>query len=99
MFNDYDELRKIAGPANLLAEHDNWDRLYDLDQLARNEVPVYAAVYPDDAYVDFDLSMETSQKIKGCKVFISNMLFHDAVRSRMDEVLRNVFALRDDVVD
>ncbi|ORX97300.1 proline iminopeptidase [Clohesyomyces aquaticus] len=99
MFESYAELIKLSKVGHMLAETSDWPNLYDEDQLAKNEVPVYAAVYLEDMYVDFDLSMETAKKIKGCKYYVTNTLYHDAVRSKMDEVVRAVFALRDDVID
>lgn len=99
MFEDYSELRKVDDVANRIANDSDWPQLYDEEQLIRNEVPVYAATYVEDMYVDFDLSMETASKVKGCKVFTTNVMFHDAVRSKMDEVLKQAFALRDDVVE
>jgi pimeloyl-ACP methyl ester carboxylesterase len=99
MFEDYSELRKVNDVANRVANDTDWPALFDEDQLAKNEVPVYAAAYVDDMYVDFGLSMETAAKIKGAKVFTTNVMFHDAIRSRMDEVVKQAFALRDDVVD
>lgn len=99
MFEDYTELRKVADVANRVASDPDWPSLFDIEQLARNEVPVYAAAYVDDMYVDFDLSMETARAIKGCKVFTTNVMFHDAIRSKMDDVIKQLFALRDDPVD
>ena len=99
MFEDYSELRKVEDVANRVADDKDWPALYDEEQLARNEVPVYAAAYTEDMYVDFELSMETARKIKGCKVFSTNVMFHNAIRAKMDEVVKQVFALRDDVVD
>jgi len=99
MFEDYAELRKLTDVANRVATDEEWSPLFDEDQLAKNEVPVYAAAYVEDMYVDFGLSMQTASKIKGCKVFTTNAMFHDAVRSKMDEVVRQAFSLRDDVVD
>jgi hypothetical protein len=99
MFEDYAELRKVEDVANRVASDSDWPKLYDEEQLAKNEVPVYAASYVEDMYVDFDLSMETAKKVKGCKLFTTNVMFHDAVRSRMDEVVKQVFALRDDTID
>lgn len=43
MFDDYSNLRPLKGAAMLLAEDDSWGPLYDLEQLARNEVKVNAA--------------------------------------------------------
>lgn len=99
MFEDYSELRKVQDVANRVADDSEWAKLYDEAQLAKNEVPVYAAAYVDDMYVDFDFSLETATKIKGCKVFSTNVMFHNAIRGKMDEVLKQAFALRDDVLD
>ena len=99
MFEDYAELRKLAGPAGLIAQDSDWPKLYDEEQLAKNEVPVYAAVYMDDMYVDYDFAKETASKIRGCKTYTTNMVYHDGVRSRTDDVLKHVFDLRDDVID
>lgn len=55
--------------------------------------------YIEDMYVHTDLALDTAKKIKGCKVFTTNVMFHDAIRSRMDEVVKQAFALRDDVFD
>lgn len=99
MFEDYSELRKLEDVANRVANDSDWPKLYDEGQLAKNEVPVYAAAYVEDMYVEFDLSMEVARKIKGCKVFSTNVMFHNAIRGKMDEVLKQAFALRDDVLD
>lgn len=99
MFEDYAELRNLSGPANALAEFSQWEPLYSLDQLAKNSVPVYAAVYVDDMYVDFDLSQEAASMIKGSKVFITNTMYHDALRVRTADVLKALFALREDEMD
>ena len=99
MFEDYSELRKVEDVANRVASDSDWPKLYDEERLAHNDVPVYAASYVEDMYVDFDLSIETVKKIKNCKVFTTNVLFHNAVQSKMDEVVKQAFALRDDVID
>ncbi|KAF4304918.1 Alpha/beta hydrolase fold-1 [Botryosphaeria dothidea] len=99
MLTDYTELRSLAKVGELLAQADDWPALYDKEQLARNEVPAYAAVYMEDMYVDYEFSMETARAIKGCKPFVTNVMYHDAVRSRMDEVWKNIWALRDEVID
>lgn len=99
MLDDYSELIKLKTVGNALASYAEWPALYDEKQLAVNEVPVYAAVYLDDMYVDYNFSMETARKIRGTKVFVTNAMYHDAVRSRMDDVTKNLFSLRDDCID
>lgn len=99
MFECYPELKKLKAVGDLLAEETAWPKLYDEEQLKKNEVPVYAAVYLDDMYVDFDLSMETARTIKGCKPFVTNMMYHNAIGSKTDDVLKEIFAMREDVID
>ncbi|KAL2011996.1 hypothetical protein VTN00DRAFT_4714 [Thermoascus crustaceus] len=99
MFESYNELQQLKEVAEILATYDDWPALYDKEQLAKNEVPVYAATYVDDMYVHFDLASQTAAKIKGTKQFITNMMYHDALRSKYDELMRQLFALRDDSID
>ncbi|KAJ5081609.1 Proline iminopeptidase [Penicillium alfredii] len=98
MFDSYSELKQVQETAAILANID-WPALYDEAQLAKNEVPVYAATYIDDMYVHFDLASSTAVKIKGTKQFITNTMYHDALRSRSGEVMRQLFNLRDDSID
>jgi pimeloyl-ACP methyl ester carboxylesterase len=99
MFESYPELKKLRTVGHLLAEEKNWPKLYNNEQLKKNEVPVFAAAYYDDNYVDFDLSMETAKTIKGCKPFVTNSMYHNAISAKTDEVLKALFALRDDMID
>lgn len=99
MFDDYDELSHLKETADILAESDDWPDLYDEEQLARNEVPVYSSTYIDDMYVHFDLSRETASKIKNCKHFITNVMYHNALGAKTEDLMKHLFALRDDVID
>lgn len=56
MFKDYDELRNLQETADLLAHAEDWPEIFDEAQLAKNEVPVYSAIYIEDICVHFDLS-------------------------------------------
>ena len=53
-------LRPLRDVARLLAGKSDWKPLYAPERLASNTVPVAAAVYSDDIYVDRDLSLETA---------------------------------------
>ncbi len=98
-FDTFPELKRVKEAANLLAEYEDWPALYDEWQLARNEVPVYAATFVDDMYVDFGLVQESVRKIRNCKQYITNTMFHDALRSNTDEVTKALFALRNDTIN
>ncbi|KAI4187492.1 MAG: hypothetical protein L6R41_002774 [Letrouitia leprolyta] len=101
MFSAYSELRPLASTAKLLAQMTDWPVLYDEAQLANNTVPVYASAYIDDMYVSFDLAMATARRIRGCKYFVTNTMYHDAIShaGRCDELFRQLFQLRDDCLD
>ena len=59
MFEDYGALAPLREAADILAAHE-WPRLYDPDRLAANEVPVAAAIYAEDMYVERAFSEETA---------------------------------------
>jgi len=48
LFDTSPELEKLADVAEILAKYSGWPELYDEWQLARNEVPLYAATFVDD---------------------------------------------------
>ena len=98
-FDVYPELKALKEVAESIAKVDDWPDLYDIDQLKRNEVPVYSATYVDDMYVDFEFAQETAKIIKGTKTYVTNTMYHNALRSRTDELLKNLFALRDESID
>ncbi|KAK7951933.1 Proline iminopeptidase [Apiospora aurea] len=91
-------LKPLKETAQILAEFDKWPPLYDIDQLQKNEVPVYAACY-EDMYVDPGTARVTASKIKGIKVFETNVLYHSALRGRSEDVFRELLRLRDDTID
>lgn len=99
IFELFPELQKLKDVADIIAKYNGWPELYDEWQLARNEVPLYAATFVDDMYVDFGLAQETVKLVKNCKQYITNSMYHDAVRSKTDDVLKELFALRDDSID
>jgi hypothetical protein len=98
-FDTYLALSVLKEAAHILARYDGWETLYDEEQLHRNTVPVYAASFVEDMYVDFDLARETAKMVKGIQVFETNVMYHNAVRSKMEEVLQQLFKLRDDTID
>ena len=74
-------LHPLADVAQILAEKKDWGRLYDHEQLHRNEVPVVAAAYNPDIYVDFENSMETARWVGNTQVWTSKTHHHDGFGS------------------
>lgn len=99
MFESYYELQQVKEAAEILAETTDWPHLYDPVQLRNNEVPIYAVTYMDDMYVHFDLVSDTAAMVKGVQQSITNTMYHDALRSRSTEVIRQLLQLRDDSID
>lgn len=85
--------------ADIIAADEDWPSLYDTAQLARNNVPVYSATYVEDMYVHYDLARQTAASIGNCKQFITNAMYHNALRVDSDELMKQLFALRDDTID
>jgi len=98
-FKSFGELKQLESVAQDLANYSSWPQLYDVEALKKNEVPVFAAVYVDDMYVDFDFSLETARTIGNCRTYITNSLYHDAIRTKEEEVFKRLWDLRDDVMD
>ncbi len=90
MFTDIAALRPFAGAADLLAAADDWPALYDPDRLAANEVPLVAAVYHDDMYVDADLQTETARAVGNTRVWVTNEYEHNGLRAAGEPVLRRL---------
>ena len=86
MFDEYGALAPLRDAAELLAVHD-WPRLYDPARLAANEVPVAAAIYAEDMYVERAFSEETAAAIGGVRTWLTNELHHDGLRTDGDRVL------------
>lgn len=72
-------LRPLEETARLLAEHEGFGPLYDLEVLSRNTVPVAAAVYHDDVYVDRELSLDTASRVQGLQTWVTNRFHHDGI--------------------
>jgi pimeloyl-ACP methyl ester carboxylesterase len=81
MFREVRCLRPFAEAADLLAAKDDWPPLYDLDRLARNEVPLCAAVYYDDLYVDSELQLRTIERVGNARAWVTNEHEHDGLHS------------------
>ncbi|MFC8360889.1 alpha/beta fold hydrolase [Streptomyces griseorubiginosus] len=98
MFDCDPALRPLRETAELLAARTDWRPLYDPARLARNEVPVAAAVYHDDMYVDTAHSLRTARAIRGLRTWVTDEFEHDGVRAGGPRVLDRLLALTRDEV-
>ncbi|MGY6020098.1 alpha/beta fold hydrolase [Streptomyces spinosirectus] len=98
MFDCDPALRPLRETAELLAARSDWRPLYDPARLAANDVPVAAAVYHDDMYVDTAHSLDTARAIRGLRTWVTDEFEHDGVRAGGPRVLDRLLALTRDEV-
>ncbi|MEV5737064.1 alpha/beta fold hydrolase [Streptomyces sp. NPDC052292] len=89
-------LRPLRETAELLAARTDWQPLYDPARLAANEVPVAAAVYHDDMYVDAGHSLRTARAVRGLRTWVTDEYEHDGLRTGAPRVLDRLLALARD---
>ena len=83
MFEQEAALRPFKPAMDLLMEDMHFGRLYDLAQLARNEVPLQAAVYFDDMYVDSGMQLDTLSRIGRSHYWTTNEFEHDGLHGSL----------------
>lgn len=79
MFEEDPALAPFFAAEKLLMEDTDFGDVYDADALAANEVPLYAAVYFDDAYVDSGLQLETLGRVGSSHAWVTNEFQHDGL--------------------
>ncbi|KAJ4843874.1 hypothetical protein Tsubulata_024351 [Turnera subulata] len=93
MFDEIHALRQFKDAAHLLAEKKDWPALYDSAALNNNKVPVAAAVYYEDMYVNFKVAMETASQIAGIRLWITNEYMHSGLRDGGGQVLHHLLGM------
>jgi pimeloyl-ACP methyl ester carboxylesterase len=92
MFDDYGALAPLKEAADMLAEL-QWPKLYDAAVLAANEVPMAAAIYVNDMYVEREFSEETARAIKGARSWITDEYEHNGLRADGERILGRLIDL------
>ncbi|RAL46269.1 hypothetical protein DM860_016702 [Cuscuta australis] len=93
LFDEIHALRPYKEVAELLAKKKDWPPLYDTAMLKNNKVPVAAAVYYEDLYVNCKLSMETASEIEGMRVWVTNEYMHSGLRDAGPRVLKHLLGM------
>ncbi|WP_182049900.1 alpha/beta fold hydrolase [Changpingibacter yushuensis] len=94
MFEEVRLLKGFRQAVEGLARQTSWSNLYDQVRLANNDVPVAAAVYFDDMYVDSGLQLTTLSKLGNAQYWVTNEFEHDGIQTP-----RVLARLRELVVD
>ncbi|CAL9205674.1 unnamed protein product [Musa hybrid cultivar] len=93
MFEEIHALEHFKEAAHLLAEKKDWPPLYDISRLNNNKVPVAAAVYYEDMYVNFKLAMETASEISGIRLWVTNEYMHSGLRDSGCQVFEQLMGM------
>ncbi|WOL00787.1 hypothetical protein Cni_G09500 [Canna indica] len=93
MFDEIHALRHLKEAAHLLAEKEDWPPLYDISRLNKNKVPVAAAVYYEDMYVNFKLAVETASQIAGIRLWVTNEYMHSGLRDNGSHVFDQLMGM------
>lgn len=93
MLDDYAALQPLKECAEILAEKSDWGSLYDLDQLAKNEVPVVAISYYDDMYVPIEWSDETAKHLPHFNLWVTNEWEHNGIAVDGPRILKRLLEM------
>ncbi len=92
-FDEQHALRPLKEATEILANYDGWPALYDVNKLRANTVPVVAAIYHNDMYVEREFSEETAQTIRGTKTWVTSEYEHNGLRADGEKVLGRLLGM------
>lgn len=92
-FEQFTNLKPLKHAANLLAEKPDWSQLYDLNTLASNQVPVAAAIYSEDMFVEMNYSLETAKQVGELKYWLTSEYEHNGIRMDGEHIFDKLIAL------
>lgn len=106
MYKDYSELKCLEKVADALHKKHDWSQLYHVDTLRLltwEKVPIVAATYVYDQYVDFDVTRAVKQQVfqgnGNLRQYITSEFFHNGIRANAEKVLGSLFDLLECEID
>ncbi|AAN56064.2 alpha/beta fold hydrolase [Shewanella oneidensis MR-1] len=93
MFEQFSHLVPLKAAAELLADKADWPALYDLEQLSNNRVPVAAAIYSEDMYVEMNYSLETVKRVANLRYWLTSEYEHNGIRMDGERILDKLISL------
>lgn len=89
--DDFATLGPLGEVAELLAAKDDWPHLYDLQALRNTTVPVAAAVFHEDMYVELDFSLQVAKLLgDNCRIWVTNEFQHNGIRADGARIFGNL---------
>lgn len=79
MYEQQRVLQPFRDAMDLLMEDTHFGRIYDEERLRANDVPLQAAVYFDDMYVDSGMQLDTLSRVGHSHYWVTNEFEHDGL--------------------
>lgn len=92
-FEQFTNLKPLKHAAHLIAKKSDWPMLYDIDKLIKNQVPVAAAIYSEDMFVEMRYSLETAAKVGNLKYWLTSEYEHNGIRIDGEHILDRLITL------
>jgi len=86
-FDEFKALQPLKEAAEILAAKEDWGPLYDKGVLKKNEVPVRAAVYYNDMFVNKKYSEETVNLVPNMEAWYTSEFEHCGLRVGGEKLL------------
>lgn len=96
-FDQLETLKPLKEAAELLAAKSDWPNLYNAEQLTKNTVPMAAATYVNDMFVEFDFSRETLRAIPHSKAWMTSEYEHNGLRVDGEKILSTLMSMAEDI--
>ncbi|MGS0696211.1 alpha/beta fold hydrolase [Shewanella sp. 0m-4] len=93
MFEQFNNLKPLQQASKLLAQKQDWPTIYQADTLANNQVPVTAAIYSEDMFVEMQYSLETAVKIGNLKYWLTSEYEHNGIRMDGEHILDRLITI------
>lgn len=93
MFDQFSNLTPLKEAAIALAQKDDWPALYQEAVLAENRVPVAAAIYSEDMFVEMRYSLETAAKVGNLKYWLTSEYEHNGIRMDGEHILDRLITI------
>ncbi|GIU10838.1 proline iminopeptidase Pip [Shewanella sp. c952] len=93
MFEQFNNLKPLKEAAAMLAEKSDWPMLYQPTKLAENKVPVAAAIYSEDMFVEMRYSLETAAKVGNLKYWLTSEYEHNGIRMDGEHILDRLITI------
>ena len=93
MFEQFNNLKPLKEAATMLAEKSDWPMLYQPTKLAENKVPVAAAIYSEDMFVEMRYSLETAAKVGNLKYWLTSEYEHNGIRMDGEHILDRLITI------